>query len=69
MFVSGADPNLTGDVAELKIAAEAARLGIPVLRPMTEHERYDLVFEIAGEFNGFSASPRGRNGDIVRSSS
>ena len=31
------DPNLKGNVAELKIAAEAARLGIDVLRPMTEH--------------------------------
>ena len=50
MFVSDHDPNLKGNVAELKIAAEAARLGIPVLRPMTEHERYDLVFELAGEF-------------------
>ena len=50
MFVSADDPNLKGNVAELKIAAEAARLGIPVLRPMTEHERYDLVFELGGGF-------------------
>lgn len=51
MFVSAIeDPNLKGNIAELKIAAEAARLGIPVLRPMTEHERYDLVFELGGRF-------------------
>ncbi len=50
MFVSDHDPNLKGNVAELKIAAEAARLGIPVLRPMTEHERYDLVFELGERF-------------------
>ena len=49
MFVSAHDPNLKGNVAELKIAAEATRLGIPVLRPMTEHGRYDLVFEADGE--------------------
>jgi prevent-host-death family protein len=50
VFVSDHDPNLKGNVAELKIAAEAARLGIPVLRPMTEHERYDLVFELGERF-------------------
>ena len=48
MFVSAHDPNLKGNVAELKIAAEATRLGVDVLRPMTEHGRYDLVFEIGG---------------------
>src|SRR3712207_6412464 len=42
------DSNAKGNVAELKIAAAAADLGIPVLRPMTEHERYDLVFELGG---------------------
>jgi hypothetical protein len=40
--------NAKGNAAELKIAAAAADLGIPVLRPMTEHERYDLVFELGG---------------------
>ncbi len=44
--MSDHDPNVKGNVAELKIAAEAARLGIPVSRPMTEHERYDLIFEL-----------------------
>ena len=38
--------NEKGNVAELKIAAAAADLGIPVLKPMTEHGRYDLVFEV-----------------------
>ncbi|MBS1893672.1 MAG: hypothetical protein JST59_20420, partial [Actinobacteria bacterium] len=38
-----ADQNLKGNVAELAIAAEAAKLGLTVLMPMTEHERYDLV--------------------------
>jgi prevent-host-death family protein len=44
MFV---DCNQKGNVAELAIAKEAAALGLTVLKPMTEHERYDLVFEIA----------------------
>src|SRR5690348_14058838 len=43
------DSNWKGNVAELKIAAAAADLGIPVLQPMTEHGRYDLEFELAGE--------------------
>jgi prevent-host-death family protein len=40
--------NRKGAIAELKIAAAATELGIPVLRPMTEHERYDLAFEVGG---------------------
>jgi prevent-host-death family protein len=39
-------PNQKGGIAELKIAAAAIELGIPVLRPMVEHGRYDLAFEI-----------------------
>jgi PD-(D/E)XK endonuclease len=38
-----------GAIAEIKIAAAAVELGVPVLRPMQEHGRYDLAFEIAGE--------------------
>jgi prevent-host-death family protein len=42
------DSNRKGAVAEAEIAAAATRLGIPVLRPLAEHGRYDLGFEIAG---------------------
>jgi prevent-host-death family protein len=42
------DSNRKGNVAELAIAAEAARLGLSVLLPITEHERFDLVLGIAG---------------------
>lgn len=45
MFVQ--NPNLKGAHAEAKIAAAAIELGIPVLRPVAEHGRYDLAFEIA----------------------
>ncbi len=38
--------NQKGALAELKIATEACELGVPVLRPMQEHGRYDLAFEI-----------------------
>jgi prevent-host-death family protein len=40
------NPNLKGAVAEAKIAAAAIEMGIPVLRPVAEHGRYDLAFEI-----------------------
>jgi hypothetical protein len=48
--------NQKGAIAETKIAAEATALGIPVLRPIVEHGRYDLAFEIEGRISAFSAS-------------
>ncbi len=65
MFVLTGDSNHKGNVAELKIAAEAARLGIPVLRPMTEHERYDLAFEIDGGFRRIQCKHAARKGDVI----
>ena len=38
--------NRKGAIAETAIAAAATKLGIPVLRPIVEHSRYDLAFEI-----------------------
>jgi prevent-host-death family protein len=38
--------NQKGAVAEAKIAAAAIELGVPVLKPLVEHGRYDLAFEI-----------------------
>jgi prevent-host-death family protein len=38
--------NRKGAIAETKIAAAATALDIPVLRPIVEHARYDLAFEI-----------------------
>jgi prevent-host-death family protein len=43
------DTNQKGNVAELAIAKDAARLGLSVLMPLTEHERYDLALELAGK--------------------
>jgi prevent-host-death family protein len=40
--------NRKGAIAEMKIATAAIELGVPVLRPMTEHGRYDLGFELGG---------------------
>jgi hypothetical protein len=41
--------NRKGAIAETKIAAAATELGISVLRPIVEHGRYDLAFEVEGE--------------------
>ncbi len=38
--------NEKGAIAEMEIATAAMRLGVTVLRPMAEHGRYDLAFEI-----------------------
>lgn len=35
-----------GSIAETAITAAAARLGIGVYRPITDGERYDLIFDL-----------------------
>src|SRR5688500_4563395 len=47
MFVES--PNARGAVAELAIELAATKLGIPVLKPVAEHGRYDMGFEIGDE--------------------
>jgi prevent-host-death family protein len=64
-FVSDHDPNLKGNVAELKIQAEIASLGIPVMRPVTEHERYDLVIELANRFLRLQCKSAPLHGDVI----
>ena len=59
------DTNQKGAIAELAIAAEAARLGIGVLRPMTEHGRYDLVFDVNGRLLRAQCKWATLKGDVV----
>lgn len=59
------DPNHKGNVAELAIAAEAAKLGLSVLRPLTEHERYDLVIGVAGHLLRVQCKWGARRGDVI----
>jgi prevent-host-death family protein len=40
--------NEKGALAEMSIAREAVRLGLGVLKPLSERQRYDLGLEIAG---------------------
>lgn len=59
------DPNRKGNVAELAFAAEAARLGLSVLKPLTEHEPYDLVLDVAGRFLRVQCKWAARKGDVI----
>jgi prevent-host-death family protein len=43
--------NRKGAIAEAKITAAAVELDVPVLRPVAEHGRYDLAFEIGGRIH------------------
>ena len=54
-----------GGLAELKIAAAAANLGIGVIRPMTEGLRYDLVFDVAGRLLRVQCKWARRKSDVV----
>jgi len=54
-----------GGLAELKIAAAAANLGIGVLRPMTEGLRYDLVFDVSGQLLRVQCKWASRTNDVV----
>ena len=63
MFVD--NPNHKGNVAELAIAKEAAKLGLSVLEPLTEHERYDLVIGVAGRLLRVQCKWGAMKGDVV----
>ncbi len=60
------NPNHKGNAAELAIAAEAARLGLTVLMPMTEHERFDLVLGIAGKLMRVQCKWGSFDGDTIQ---
>ena len=63
MFVD--DTNQRGNVAELAIAKEAASLGLSVLAPLTEHERYDLVLGVAGRLLRVQCKWANKSGDVI----
>jgi prevent-host-death family protein len=66
VFVEGHDPNLKGNAAELGIAFEASRLGLTVLKPLTEHERYDLVLGIGDRLMRAQCKWAERRGDVIK---
>jgi prevent-host-death family protein len=62
--------NHKGAIAEAEIAAAAVRLGIPVLRPIQEHGRYDLAFELGGRILRVQCkwAPLDRDAGVVKMS-
>ena len=54
-----------GAIAELAIAAEAARLGFGVMRPITDGHPYDLIFEVAGQLVRVQCKWARRVGEVV----
>jgi hypothetical protein len=59
------DPNHKGNVAEAEIAAAAIRLGIPVLKPLVEHGRYDLAFDLGDRLVRVQCKWASVKGDVV----
>jgi PD-(D/E)XK endonuclease len=57
--------NHKGNVAEAAIAAEATKLGIDVVKPLVEHTRYDLVFDLDGRLLRVQCKWAPRKGDVV----
>ena len=69
MFVLSS--NHKGAIAEMKIATTAVELGIPILKPVQEHCRYDLGFEVGGrilrvqcKWGALDASGNGNQGQL-----
>lgn len=60
------DPNHKGNVAELAIATEAARLGLSVRKPLTEHERYDLALDLGSRIVRVQCKWATHSGDVVQ---
>jgi prevent-host-death family protein len=65
VFVKIDNPNHKGNVAELAIAKEAARLGLSVFVPLTEHERFDLVLGLDGRLLRVQCKWANCKGDVV----
>jgi prevent-host-death family protein len=59
------DPNHKGNIAEAAITLAATKLGIPVLRPITEHTRYDMIFDLEPGLVRVQCKWAPRKGNVV----
>jgi prevent-host-death family protein len=57
--------NRKGNIAEAEIAAAAVRLGIDVLKPLVEHGRYDLAFDLGNQLLRVQCKWAPCKGDVV----
>jgi len=65
-FVTALTPSQKGGVAELKIAAAAAGLGIDVYRPVTDGTRCDLIFGTADRLLRIQCKSARLRGAVLR---
>jgi hypothetical protein len=54
-----------GAIAELAIAREAAELGVGVFKPLTDGERYDLIFDFRPQLMRVQCKRASRLGDVL----
>jgi hypothetical protein len=54
-----------GSIAEAEIAAAAIRLGIGVVKPLTDGERYDLIFDLRPRLLRVQCKWARRHGDVI----
>jgi hypothetical protein len=59
------NPSTKGSIAEAVIAAEAVKAGVQVLRPLIEGARYDLVFDVEGQFVRIQCKWGTRQGAVI----
>jgi prevent-host-death family protein len=59
------DTNHKGNVAEAAIAAAAIKLGVDVIKPLVEHTRYDLIFDLRPKLLRVQCKWAPLKGDIV----
>jgi prevent-host-death family protein len=57
--------NDKGNIAEAAIALEAIKLGIDVLKPVTEHGRYDLAFDLGDRILRVQCKWGRLKGDVI----
>jgi hypothetical protein len=58
-------PDQKGSIAEIAVMNAAVKLGIGVLKPMTDGERYDLVFDLRPRLVRVQCKWAVRFGDVV----
>ena len=54
-----------GSIAELAIAWEAVQLGIGVYKPLTDGERYDLIFDVGSRLLRVQCKWAAKRGEVV----
>jgi hypothetical protein len=58
-------PDQKGSIAETAIVHAAVKLGIGVLKPLTDGHRYDVVFDVAGKLLRVQCKWGARRGDVI----